>query len=279
MKILIDSLSSQVQVQLDGFPGGGPAATVPGRRLNTLLGAIHSGGTSLVPKPGAEWTWAYSSGPIDEAQLDGCDVFFIMTHHLPSHATDPKFVWSETELDAIESFVKRGGGLLLMSNHNPYPFYDVPLAARFGVTLHNVAISNEQGWVNITGDLLNTSAFGETYLFGVNAIAAHDGCAFSAPPSPEIAVFRPIASFSSDCTSAGQPVPPDWYFAAHLIYGNGQVVFVANSGTCGDYGGNPEPACGAIAWGSNLMFVLNCLRLLGHQPQATALGSCPGGQG
>ena len=57
------------------------------------------------------------------------------------------------------------------------------------------------------------------------------------------------------------------------------MIFVANSGTVGDYGGNPMPACGMIAAANNLMFMLNCVRVLGGQPQATRLGDCPGGAG
>ena len=52
MRILIDALSSQVQVQFQGVP---PFPTA-GRRFNTLLGAMYSGGTSLHSEiPHAEW--------------------------------------------------------------------------------------------------------------------------------------------------------------------------------------------------------------------------------
>jgi hypothetical protein len=273
MRILIDALSSQVQVQFQGYP---PQAPSPERRLNTLLGAMRSGGTSLLPVyPNAEWQICYSCAPITAAQLAGVNVFFVMTHHPVSHTPNDAYTWSPDELDAIEAFVEQGGALLLMSNHAPYPLYDAALAAKFGVTLQNVFVSNPAGWLTMSGDLLNQADYGNTFLFGVDSLAAHDGCAISAATPPMAGGgFTWLAQFPEDAGA-----PQDSYFAAHITWGQGQAIFVANSGIVGDYGGNPDPACGGIASGSNLMFTLNCLRLLGGQPQASKPGSCPGGQG
>ena len=278
MRILVDSLGSQVQVQFQGA-GGAP----PQRRLNTLFGAMQSSGTSLkLGNPKAKdplWQTAFSCGAIDAAQLDPCQVFFVMTHYYYKDEPVPSFKWSESELDAITAFVEKGGGLLLMSNHADYPTFDIALAARFGVTLQNVAISSG-GYMKMSGDRLNQDAFGQTLLFGVDSLVAHDGCGISVDPTLKPpSSYRWIAKFPSNATSDGKPVPDDWYFALHATIGKGQVIVVANSGIAGDYDGAPQPACGQVTAGSNLMFILNCLRLLGGQPQAQQLGYCPGGQG
>jgi len=281
MRILIDSLGSQVQVQLQGTP--------PHRRLNTLYGAMHSAGASLTKQWNSEdpdvhhpeWEVCFSCGPITAAQLQGYDVFFVMTHHPVSHTPNPAFKWSDAELDAISSFVAQGGGLLLMSNHVPYPLYDIALAERFGIVLHNVFIT-QGGYMTMSGDLLNTEDFSATYLFAVDGLAAHDSCGISfAPPSPEFGGGTWIAKFPPGAvdTSTGKAPPPDWYYSVLVPWQKGNVVVIGNSGTVGDSGGTPSPSCGMVTYASNLMFVLNCLRLLGGQPQAPSLGYCPGGVG
>jgi hypothetical protein len=247
----------------------------PHRRLNTLLGAMTSGGGSLYPTPGADWEVCYSCGPIDATQLQGVDVFFVMTHCPASGIPDVTYQWSSAELSAISAFVEGGGGLLLLTNHPPYMQYDAALAATFGVTLQNTFISGPGGWLTLSGDLLNQAAFGPSFLFGVDSLAAHDGCPISASDTPVPGcAFTWLAAFPPNADA-----PAGSYFAAQVTCGKGQVIVVANSGIVGDYAGNPAPACGGVASGSNLMFVLNCLRILGGQPQATALGFCPGGEG
>ena len=288
MRILVDSLGSQVQVQLQGTP--------PHRRLNTLYGAMHSAGASLTKPwssddPGVEhpeWEVCFSCGPITEEQLQGYDVFFVMTHHPVSHTPNPAFRWSDAELDAITSFVAQGGGLLLMSNHTPYPLYDIELAGRFGIVLQNVFISQNDpavsmgGYMAMSGDLLNAADFSSTYLFAVDGLAAHDSCGISfAPSSPEFGGGTWLAKFPPGAVNfeTGEAPPSDWYYSVLVPWQKGTVVVIGNSGTVGDSGGTPSPSCGMATYANNLMFVLNCLRLLGGQAQAPSLGFCPGGTG
>ena len=275
MRILIDSLSSQVQVQMQGSQTPNQDYPTPGRRLNTLLGAMRSAGASLYPAPDADWEICFSCGPIDSTQLEGVDVFFVMTHCPADDQSNPAWEWSPEEIDAITGFVEGGGGLLLLTNHPDYMQYDAALAAAFGVTLQPEFVSNPTGWLSMSGTCLNTADFGNTFLYGVDSLAAHDGCAISASASPEGDwPFTWLAAFPDDANA-----PQDCYFAAQVAAGQGQVIVVANSGIVGDYGGNPAPACGGVASGSNLMFVLNCLRILGGQQYSSTPGVCPGGQG
>ena len=284
MRILVDSFSSQVQVQLQGTP--------PHQRLNTLYGAMRSAGASLTKQwnhdghdiKNPEWEVCFSCGPISEAQLQGCDVFFVMTHFPEFLGPNPAFVWRDEELDAITSFVANGGGLLLMSNHTPFPQYDIALAARFGIVLQDVFITKQSpaaggnGYMEMSGDLLNKEDFSKSYLFGVDGLVAHDSCGISfASPSPELETW--IAKFPPGAvvTSTGQAPPSDWYYSVLVPWQKGKVIVIGNSGTVGDSGGTPLPSCGTVTYGNNLMFVLNCLRLLGGQPQAQYLGVCPGG--
>jgi hypothetical protein len=277
MRILVDSLSSQVQVQLQGAP--------PHRRLNTLYGAMLSAGASLTKRWGGdqkdpEWQICFSVGPITEDQLEGCDVFFVMTHHLSHDVPSPAYVWTPSELDAITHFVANGGGLLLMTNHADYQQYDAALAARFGIVLHEDFISNKATYMVMSGDLLNKEAFAKTYLFAVDSLATHDSCGISFAPGAD-GKGTWIAKFPAAAVDRATREAPDpgRYYSVLMPWQKGKVIVIGNSGTVGDSGGTPFPACGMVTYGNNLMFVLNCLRLLGGQPQAGSLGACPGGTG
>ena len=277
MRILVDSLGTQVQVQLQRTPVH--------RRLNTFYGAMRSAGASLtrqwrskgpeVDHP--EWELSFTTPPVTAGQLAKCDVFLVLTHYPEDGAEASAFVWSPAELDAISAFVDGGGSLMLMSNHANFPQYDTALAARFGITLHNVIITTDN-FMKMSGDRLNTAAFGDSLLFAVDSLAAHDSCgiSFSSPTIPTGAYW--LVKFPAGATYGGTtPVPDDWFYSVITAWGAGKVIVVGNSGTVGDSGGTPWPSCGMVAYGNNLMFALNCLRILGGQRQAPALGVCPGG--
>jgi hypothetical protein len=253
MKILFDSQSVQVQQQ-----------ELSKTRLNTLLGAIQSAGTSL----GAPWTVTLSTDPITPEQLADTQVLVILTRN----QSNP---YTSGELSAIYDFVSSGGGLLLMSNHPPFMESDQALAIRFGVTLSPIFISNptrQHVAVNpmfMSGIASLNSALSGDILFEVETLVSHDSCGIVPPASfTSIATFPPTAVVSS-----GTP-PPSPFFAIAVACGSGNVIIVGNSGIVCD-NGNTTPSCGLVPYGNNLMFFLNCLRFLNQQAQPVP-GFCPG---
>src|SRR3954464_11462123 len=90
---------------------------------------------------------AHAEGPLSTEALAGADVLVI------AHPSDPK--WERTvpsgppalhdaELDAVEAFVRGGGGLVLLGEEEQDKYGNnlVDLAARFGITVHSALVSD-----------------------------------------------------------------------------------------------------------------------------------------
>src|SRR3954447_25854002 len=91
---------------------------------------------------------AHTSGPLDAATLDGAAVLVM------AHPSDPK--WERTvpesgpprltdgELEAIEAWVRAGGGLILLAEEeqDKYGNNVAELAARFGIEIRNEVVSD-----------------------------------------------------------------------------------------------------------------------------------------
>lgn len=54
-----------------------------------------------------------------------------------THRTWMRPALSEEEVNVVETWVREGGALLLISGHAPQAFWSAPLAGRFGVDVHN----------------------------------------------------------------------------------------------------------------------------------------------
>jgi hypothetical protein len=263
--ILFDQWGTQVQVQ----------QTLGGKRLNTLLGAIESAGTSS----GVTWSSSFSADPLTAEQLTNADVLVILTRASIHDRENQKFAYSSDEITAITSFVGAGNGLLLISNHPNYGVNDAVLAESFQVTIDTTNFISMPGepptrpMMVMSGSSLNTADLTLAPLFlGVDSLSTHDACGISS----SLGTARTLASFPSGAVANGSGPPPKGEgFGVLVPYDSGQVIVLGNSGICGDNGGTLPPSCGTITYGSNLMFLLNCLRFLGGQPQAFHAGQCP----
>jgi len=60
------------------------------------------------------------------------------------------FFLSQEELQDIELFVKKGGNILLMSNHPPFNEFDNPLAEKFGFTFESPTYPWHRGMHSLT---------------------------------------------------------------------------------------------------------------------------------
>lgn len=84
--------------------------------------------------------------PLRAGALDSIATLVIVNPLPDSHAQydrepddPPSSAFSEEELDALESWVRAGGRLLLIADHDPWPPASADLAARFGARFHNGA--------------------------------------------------------------------------------------------------------------------------------------------
>ncbi len=120
---------------------------------------------------------AHVAGPLDAAALGEADVLVL------AHPSDSRWertvpggagpVLADDELDAIEAFVRAGGGLLVLGEeeHDKYANNLNALVARFGITIENDAVSDYEQhddaphWV--LAELDHESADGVDVLAGV----------------------------------------------------------------------------------------------------------------
>jgi hypothetical protein len=244
-------------------------------RLNTLFGALTSAGASS----NVIWESTISTDPITSDQLEGINVLAILTRAAINDSDNAKYAYSPDEITAIQNFVGAGNGLLLISNHPNYGVNDAVLAKSFDITIDVKNFISMPGnsptrpMMVMSGSDLNTGGTGLGNLFlGVDSLSTHDACGISSSASG--ATW--LAAFPSGAVAGnGSKIPAGEYFGMLVPYQSGQVMVLGNSGICGDNGGTPSPACGTISYGSNLMFLLNCFRFLGNQPQASNAGQCP----
>jgi len=256
MHILLDSLSTQVQVHKRLHI-----------RLNTLLGAIRSEG----------WTYAFSRDPITKGQLDDCDVLAILTRHPVGFddATNPNpsaasaYAYEPTaEIPAIVDFVHSGGGLLLISNHGPAgtspddTVNDRVLANAFNVVIKPAHFTPPPPakLLSMTSANSLNGALSNGVLFQVSEIASHNSCAIHGGPGLTFSSIARIPS-NADDKSANNISPNNQHYAITLNHGSGKVIVVGNSGMAGD-DGCTNPAPGTIVYANNLLFLLNCFKVL-----------------
>ena len=262
MHVVFDNLSTQVQVHRRLHI-----------RLNILLGAMQSEG----------WTYDFSRDPITSDQLEGCSVLAILTRHPVgfADATNPavpgqSFAYSPTEITAIKKFVKAGGGLLLISNHGPTPtsttddtINDKVLAQEFNVVIKPAHFQVPGATLmSMTPTNSLNAALSSGVLFHVKEIAAHNSCAISVDPA---FTFTPIATIPSTAVDKntgpnGTSLSPAGQHYAIMLtggsaVGQGRVIVAGNSGMAGD-DGCTDPAPGTIAYANNLLFLINCFKVL-----------------
>jgi len=250
MRVLIDGNSLQAR-----------AHAQDGRRLATfldLLRAIPGCHAALSP-----------AGPLTAGLLADQDVVVITTRKWQDAP------YSSQELECIPAFVRRGGGLLLMSNHGDVPGRqpldmtrsDALLAHQFGVEIENAFFTHPEPkrLSELTGaDLLTThpiirGAVGEE---PVRLIVTNNCCSLVSTDG------APLVRLNDRMTDQRNGFPAQGRcFAVALENsvqtGRGRVVVVADSGFIGAEG-TTFPGVGLIERGDNARFALNAVRWLGR---------------
>jgi hypothetical protein len=257
MHVVFDNLSTQVQVHRRLHI-----------RLNTLLGAIHSEG----------WTHTFARDPITPDQLHGCNVLAILTRHPVGYtdATNPaapnqSFAYDTGEILAITEFVNAGGGLLLISNHGPTPtsntddtVNDKVLAQAFNVVIQAAHFQVPGATLmSMTLAYSLNATLSAGVLFQVTEIATHNSCA-SAAARARVHVNRqgPSTAVDKNTGPGGTNLPPaHQHHAITFGFGKGRVIVAGNSGIAGD-DGCTDPSPGVIAYANNLLFLINCFKVL-----------------
>ncbi len=195
---------------------------------------------------------AHASGPLDAAALGGADVLVI------AHPSDP--AWervvpggsprlTEDEIGAIEAFVERGGGLVLLAEEEQAKYGNnlADLAARFGIAIENTVVSDYErhhkapSWVLAE---LGAAASGGAPAAAANgsAPAAAASAQAAALPVDLLAGVEAACFYRSTTLSGGRPVArasatssaPGAPLAVVAEHGAGRVVALGDSDLFGD---------------------------------------------
>ena len=178
---------------------------------------------------------AHTAGPLDAAALADADVLVI------AHPSEP--AWERTvpgggspkltdaELDAVEAFVRAGGGLVLLGEEEQAKYASnlADLSARFGVAIASDTASDYERHRRAPHWILADLERGQD---GVDLLArVHQACFYRATTlsvTPEATAARVVARTSPSASV------PDAPLMIAVEAGAGRVVVVADSDLFGD---------------------------------------------
>jgi hypothetical protein len=199
------------------------------------------------------------------------DILVVVNATTPRTAppgSDPS-VFTQTEIDAIDDWIRDGGALMLVADHEPWPAAVAKLASKFRVEFAN-AYAYEGAEGSITYTKKEGSLRPHAVTEGVDAVATFLGSAFRVEGAhapllvlDKSAVARPILSTQAQ---AGDKPIPEWLQGALIEHGRGRVAVFGEAAalTAQNRGGR---AMGMNAPGAedNPRFVLNVVRWLGKR--------------
>lgn len=165
------------------------------------------------------------------------------------------------EIDDAAAFVEAGGGLWLLSNHDPFHEHDDALARRFGLRFEKTFFHTPGAPTRLEGARLSSHPLLDDPAGGppVRTIVTNTTCSLPAGTRRPVASLRAsMRDRTADLPAAGR------LFAAAIDPGpgaGGRVLATADSGFLGD----PDsvvPGPGLIGEGDNRLFVSRALRWL-----------------
>lgn len=232
MRVLIDGAALQSRVHFQD-----------GVRLASFIACLASAGGQV----------AFQRGPLTDLQAD---VLVIPTRSPADIGSSPGTRYSTEELDDIASFVRMGGGLLLMTNHGDVPdrapdhtAEDARLAERFGITIERTC------FVDPAGPAEMAASAGHPVTDGVARVVTMTTSSLIGTDATVLVPLPP--SMIERCDRA----PASGRSFALAAERGGRVVVVGNSGFIGTPG-TALPNRGLLAVADNSRFVVNAIRWL-----------------
>jgi hypothetical protein len=239
--VLIDGQTLQAKAHRDGSSDSRHPLEA-GRRLRDFLEAVkRQGGRPVLTPPGFRF---------EARDLSDARAVVIPTR------TEPPYL--PAEIDALERFVREGGGLWVMSNHDPFHRESRSLVERFGMSLEGTFFHSRSGLTEIGPELLDAE---HPLLRG---------------PDPPASAVRRIVTNTTDSVAVGSgrtlvrlpselndrrpaPLPSGGRaFAAVAQAGSGRVFVMADSGLFGS-AGTSYPGYGLWDRGDNARLAENAV--------------------
>jgi hypothetical protein len=174
--------------------------------------------------------------------------------------------FSDAEIAAVEAWVTKGGGLLLIADRAPFGGPARALARAFKVTLDDNTILRKGGDGKPDGVLtIDVASDGEKthpVFTGVSTVVYVVGESLDGPGpilrAPKGTYSGPTNQAAGGPSSAGKPI------VLAFSHGAGRVVVIGDAGIASAFGSRGGATHRGISEADNALFVRNTLRWLAH---------------
>ncbi len=191
-------------------------------------------------------------------------VLVIANAQAPEGSPEQASAFSEEEVRAVETWVRRGGGLLLIADRAPFGAPARPLARAFGVTLDDNTILRRGSDEKPDGVLtIDVSADGDSahpIFHGVSRVVYVVGESLDGPGpilrAPADTYSGPTAQATDGPSAAGKPI------ALAFSHGRGRVVVIGDAGIASAFGSVGGASHRGISEADNAQFIRNVFRWL-----------------
>jgi hypothetical protein len=243
--------------------GKGPAVVVDEKHRNvvslkTYFGPVGRflGKDGYKVRPG---TGAFAADGLAKAR-----VLVIANAQAPEGSPEGTSALADTEVTAIEAWVRKGGGLLLIADRAPFGGPARSLARSFGVTLDDNTILRKGDDGKPDGVLvIDVSADGEQshpVFAGVSRVVYVVGESLAGPGpvlrAPKGTYSGPTNRAADGPSAAGKPI------VLAFSHGKGRVVVIGDAGIASAFGSRGGATHRGISEADNALFIRNVVRWL-----------------
>jgi pyruvate/2-oxoglutarate dehydrogenase complex dihydrolipoamide acyltransferase (E2) component len=205
-----------------------------------------------------------SSESVSARGLAKARIFVIANAQAPEGSPEQASAFSEAEVAAVEAWVRKGGGLLLIADRAPFGAPARPLARAFGVTLDDNTIlrrgSDEKPDGVLTIDVSADGDRAHPILHGVSRVVYVVGESLDGPGpilrAPAGTYSGPTAQATDGPSAAGKPI------VLAFSHGKGRVVIIGDAGIASAFGSVGGATHRGISEADNARFIRNVFRWL-----------------
>ena len=205
-----------------------------------------------------------SSESFSAKGLANARILVIANAQAPEGSAGQASAFSESEVRAVEAWVRKGGGLLLIADRAPFGAPARPLARAFGVTLDDNTIlrkgSDGKPDGVLTIDVAADGDKGHPIFHGVSRVVYVVGESLDGPGpilrAPAGTYSGPTAQATDGPPAAGKPI------VLAFSHGKGRVVIIGDAGIASAFGSVGGATHRGISEADNARFIRNVFRWL-----------------
>ncbi len=186
-------------------------------------------------------------------------ILVIANARAPEGSPEQASAFSEAEVETVEAWVRKGGGLLLIADRAPFGAPARPLARAFGVKLDDNTIlrrgSDERPDGVLTIDVAADGDKAHPVFHGVSRVVYVVGESLDGPGpilrAPAGTYSGPTAQAADGPSAAGKPI------VLAFSHGKGRVVVIGDAGIASAFGSVGGATHRGISEADNARFVRN----------------------